>query len=612
MRKTFVRHFVAVVAILIFSQGLLPAAATPAGNAYLQHNLVADTAGVADHTDPNLINPWGISESGTSPFWVSDRGTGVSTLYNSFGVVNALKVTIPPGAASGAAATGSPTGQVQNAAAASNGFLVIAGKPAGFIFATEDGTISAWYNGIANNLAAIMVDNSSSGAVYKGLAVFTGTCAAPSPCTLGSGPLLYAANFSAAKIDVFDTNFKPVTVPAGAFTDTQVPAGFAPFNIQNLGGKLYVLYAKQDPTKKLDFSGPGNGYVDIFDLNGNLLQRLAAGGALNSPWGVAIAPANFGVFSSAVLVGNFGDGKTNAFDATTGALLGTLSDPAGNPIVIQGLWALQAGNGGNGGDKNAVYFAAGPGGQTHGLLGSLQAAPVVSASSVVNSASSQAVIGQNTWVTIFGANLAATNRSWAAADFSGNKLPTSLDGVSVTVNSKPAYVNFVSPGQLNVLMPLDATLGPVPLVVTNNGLVSASTTVQLQSVAPAFFIFKNNYAAALHSDNVSIVGPTNLFPGSSTPTKPGETIVLFGTGFGQTNPSIPNGTLVTTASPLPVTPIVTFAGIGAQVTFSGLTAAGLYQINVIVPPTVEDGDLEVQAIMGAAATPLGAFVNVKR
>lgn len=583
--------------------GLLPAAATPAGNAYLQHNLVADQPGVADHTDPNLINPWGISESGTSPFWLSDRGTGVSTLYNSFGVPNALKVTIPPGAASGSGATGTPTGQVQNSSAAANAFQVISGKPAGFIFATDDGTISAWYGGIPNNLAAIMVDNSSKGAVYKGLAL----------AVASSGPQLYAANFSAGAIDVFDSSFKPVSLASGAFTDAQIPAGFAPFNIQNVGGKLYVLYAKQDPTKKIDVSGPGNGYVDTFDFNGSLLQRLVVGGPLNSPWGIAIASANFGDFSNAVLVGNFGDGKINAFDPGTGVLLGTLDDPSGNAIVIQGLWALQAGNGGNGGDKNAVYFAAGPGGQAHGLLGSLQAAPVVTSSSaIVNAGNFLPGIAQNTWVSIFGANLAATNRPWLSSDFAGNKLPTSLDGVSVTVNGKPAYVSFVSPGQLNVLTPPDTTVGPVQVQTANNGVVSSTVTVQLQPTAPAFFIFKNNYIAAAHSDNVTLVGPTTLSPGASTPAKPGDTIVMFGTGFGQTNPSIPNGTVVSAASLLVPPPIITFAGIGAQVSFAGLTGTGLYQFNVVVPASVPDGDIEVEAITGGVETVGGTFINVKR
>ena len=599
-RRALAHVSAAVLAILLLSPCLLLGAATPAGNAYLQHNLVADTSGIADNTDPNLTNVWGISESATSPFWVSNNHSGTSTLYNSFGVPSALKVTIPPGAASGSGAVGSPTGQVQNSSAAANAFQVIAGKPAGFIFATQDGTISAWYGGIAGNVAAIMVDNSSKGAVYDGLALAVGS----------AGPQLYAANFNSGAIEVYDATFKPVTLAAGAFTDSQIPAGFAPFNIQNVGGKLYVLYAKQDATKKIDVGGAGNGYVDIFDFNGTLLQRLAAGGPLNSPWGIAIGPANFGVFSNDVLVGNFEDGKINAFDPATGALVGTLADPSGNAIVIPGLWALQAGNGGNGGDKNAVYFAAGPGGQQHGLLGSLQAAPVVNAS--VNGASFLPGIAQNTWISIVGANLAATNRTWKTSDFSGNKLPTSLDGVSVTINGKPAYVYFVSPGQLNVLTPLDATQGPVQVQTTNGGLTSSVATVQLQPIAPAFFMAKGVYIAALHSDNVSVVGPTTLFPNVSTPAKPGETIVMYGTGFGVTNPAIPSGATVTTASPLVSTPIFTFAGIGAQVIFSGLTQAGVYQFNVTVPASAPDGDLEVEAIINGVETAPGTFVTVKR
>ncbi|HZS49724.1 MAG TPA: TIGR03118 family protein [Bryobacterales bacterium] len=594
--------FAGLAALILLAPALGAADATPTGNAYLQHNLVADTPGIADHTDPNLIDAWGISESAASPFWVSDHGAGLSTLYNSTGVPQALKVIIPAGAASGSGAAGKPTGQVQNSAAASGAFAVATGRTANFIFATEDGTISGWNANVDATHAIVKVDNSTSGAVYKGLAL--GTPA--------SGARLYAANFSAGTIDVFDANFNPVTPASGAFTDAQIPAGFAPFNIQNLGGKLYVTYAKQDSDKVHDVAGLGNGYVDVFDLNGTLLQRLAAGGPLNSPWGVAIAPANFGPFSNDVLVGNFGDGKINAFDPATGAFLGALQDPAGNVISIPGLWGLQPGNGGNGGDKNAVYFAAGPGGEKHGLFGSLQASPVITASGIVNSGSSLPVIAQNTWITIFGANLAATNRAWASADFSGNKLPTSLDGVSVMINGKPAYVGFISPSQLNVLTPLDATLGPVPVQVTNNGLTSAAASVSLQPTAPAFFMYKNNYIAAVHSDNVSIVGPAALFPNASTPAKPGETIVMYGTGFGPTNPPIPGGTIVSSANPLISTPIVMFAGIGAQVIFGGLTGAGLYQFNVVVPPSAPDGDLEVQAVIGGVETPPGTFINVKR
>ncbi|MDQ6707101.1 MAG: TIGR03118 family protein, partial [Acidobacteriota bacterium] len=317
-----------------------------AANAFVQHNLVSDIDGMADHTDPGLVNPWGIATSATSPFWISDNHTGLSTLYNSAGVANALKVTVPTPGGSG---TGAPTGIVFNSTMS---FNVAEGKPASFIFATEDGTISGWNSTVDMTHAVVKVDQSAAKAVYKGLAIGV----------RNGAPVLYAANFYAGAIDVFDANFAPVAL-TGAFLDPMIPAGFAPFNIQNLGGKLYVTYAKQDAAKQDDVPGPGNGYVDVFDMSGALLQRIAAGGVLNSPWGVAIAPAGFGDFGGNLLVGNFGNGRINAFSltggTTAGMSTGALQDPKGSAIVIPGLWALQLGNGGNGGDSNAIYFTAG-------------------------------------------------------------------------------------------------------------------------------------------------------------------------------------------------------------------------------------------------------------
>ncbi len=558
-----------------------------AANAYLQHNLVSDIPDMADHLDPSLVNPWGMSTSATSPFWVSDNGTGLSTLYTSAGVMNAT--THPAIPSANGSATGSPTGTVQNSTQA---FAVDAGRPSSFLFATEDGTISGWNSAFDAAHAIIKVNNSASGAVYKGLAINMAA----------SGPMLYAANFNSGKIDVVDANFAKITLPATAFTDASIPAGFAPFNIQNLGGKLYVTYAKQDAAKKDDVAGMGNGYVDVFDLNGVMLQRLVAGGVLNSPWGVQIAPANFGDFSGALLVGNFGNGRINAYNLTTGALLGTLQDTKGNPIVIPGLWGLLNGNGGNGGDPNAVYFAAGIQGESHGLLGSIQAAPsVATTSGVVNGASFEGGVAQNTWISIQGANLSATTRTWQASDFSGSKLPTSLDGVTVTVNGKPAYVYFISPKQLNVLVPVDNTIGSVQLRTASNGLTSGTSTVQLDAVAPAFFTFNSDkYVAATHADGKTPVGPTTLIPNSSTPAKAGETVVLYGTGFGPTTPAIPDGQTVTTPGILNTPPVIRIGGTIAPMTFAGQTAPGVYQFNVRVPDGTGDGDMSVTAIIGGS------------
>jgi uncharacterized protein (TIGR03118 family) len=330
-------------------------AAAEADAGYVQRNLVSDLPGVAQFMDPDLVNPWGMASSSMSPIWVSDNGTGLATLYNGAGVKQGLVVTILPAAGSPAGTVAAPTGQVFNP---TSDFAA-----ARFIFATEDGTIST-FTGSTTTFRA--VDNSFSGAIYKGLALAANA----------SGNFLYAANFHSGNIDVFDKDFKPATL-SGRFTDPSLPAGYAPFNIQEIGGKLYVTYAQQDAAKEDDEPGPGNGFLDVFDTNGVLERRLVSRGPLNSPWGLALAPANFGELSNDLLVGNFGDGRINAFDPTTGALLGPLDDPSGTPITIEGLWGLRFGNGGRGGAPNQLFFTAGIAGpapgeiEDHGLFGDL-------------------------------------------------------------------------------------------------------------------------------------------------------------------------------------------------------------------------------------------------
>ena len=338
-------------------------ATPPASRFYQQHNLVSDGAVPADHTDPNLVNAWGLVSSPTSPWWISDNGTGRSTLYNVSTGAIPLIVTVPGAGGEQSA----PTGLVFNGG---SGFVVTnsAGtSPARFIFASEDGTISG-FRGVP---VVIAVDGSASGAVYKGLAI----------ASTATGDFLYATNFHAGTVDVFDSHFNPVHI-TGAFTDPGLPAGYAPFGIQNIGGTIYVTYALQDADQHDDVPGEGHGFVNAFDTGGNLIRRVASKGELNSPWGLALAPADFGTFSNDLLVGNFGNGRVHAFDP--GSLEGNgefqhrgpLHSAAGPPIAIDGLWALGFGKGAaNNGPTNTLFFTAGPDGEQHGLFGMLVLAP---------------------------------------------------------------------------------------------------------------------------------------------------------------------------------------------------------------------------------------------
>ena len=270
-------------------------------------------------------------------------------------------MTLPPPAGSPPGTTATPTGVVFNG---TSDFVITEGAqsgPALFIFATEDGTISGWNQVVDVGHALLTVDSSASGAIYKGLALGSN----------GAGNFLFATDFSHATIDVFDQNFAPATM-AGDFRDPNIPAGFAPFGIQNIDGNLYVTYTKQDEDKEDDVAGAGNGFVDIFDTNGTLMRRFASQGTLNSPWGLVMAPASFGTFSRALLVGNFGDGRINAFDASSGNFLGQLPSETGAPIALQGLWGLIVGNGAKGGDTDTLYFTAGTDDEHHGTFGSLR------------------------------------------------------------------------------------------------------------------------------------------------------------------------------------------------------------------------------------------------
>jgi uncharacterized protein (TIGR03118 family) len=324
-------------------------------NRFELENLVSDLPGLADFTDPNLVNPWGLASSPTSPFWIANNGTGTSTLYNGAGQPQPqptpLVVSVPTAPPQPASL---PTGLVFNNSA---DFELVPGSRAFFLFSTETGQIAGW-NPNVNQSHAIVPFLATDGAAYKGLTMANN----------GGQNLLYAPDFENAKIDVINGAFQKTTL-SGSFVDPNLPAGFAPFNIENFGGKLYVTYAKSDGND--DIPGLGNGLVSIFDLNGNFEKRLITGGELNSPWGLAIAPADFGPFAGDLLVGNFGDGRINVYDLLSGDFVDTLKHLNGASLVIDGLWALRFGNGAAGGELDELYFTAGIQGEAHGLFGEI-------------------------------------------------------------------------------------------------------------------------------------------------------------------------------------------------------------------------------------------------
>jgi uncharacterized protein (TIGR03118 family) len=346
-------------AFKLFASILLPtlsAAAFAQSSAFVQTNIVSDGSVAAQQTDPNLINPWGVVPA--KAFWIDGEKTGFSLVKNAAGVEQ-FDVTVPP--ASSTATKGSPTGVVLNANTAI--FPITGGVgPANFIFATRDGGIAAW-NTTTNPNAVLIVNNSSKGAGYTGIAVDTNSTAT----------YLLAANFNLGTIDVFDSNFKPATLQ-GNFTDPQIPSGFSNFSVHVLNGKVYVAYAQINSTTKDQVVGAGLGFVDVYDLNGNLEQQAIAQGVLNAPWGVAIAPAGFGSFGGDLLVGNFGDGVINAFDPNTFASKGPLQNAQGASIANTGLWEIVFGTS-TLGDPNTLYFAAGINGAKDGLFGSIAIAP---------------------------------------------------------------------------------------------------------------------------------------------------------------------------------------------------------------------------------------------
>ena len=364
---------------------------------YTQVNLVANTSGVAPVTDPNLVNPWGVSRTSSSPWWISDNGTGLSTLYNGAGAINPLVVTIPKAdPTSKTFPTGTPTGTIANASPTD--FLLAAGAPADFLFSTIDGTISGWNPtvGIVSGAAApsthaVVVVKTTDGSSYTGL----------TSATVNGKRYLYAANFNKGTVDVYDNAFNKVTLqPSGygdpdrdhgsenekAFTDDRLPRDFVPFNVQAIGNDIVVTFVLHQEGNPLETDGPGLGYVDIFSSDGQLLKRLEHGDWLNAPWGVALAPLDFGVFSHDLLIGQFagagtsdGSGTIAAYDLATGKFIGLVQDATGKTLSISGLWALSPGNSASAGSYDPagspgseLYFTAGPNHGTGGLFGYLK------------------------------------------------------------------------------------------------------------------------------------------------------------------------------------------------------------------------------------------------
>jgi uncharacterized protein (TIGR03118 family) len=365
---------------------------------YNQVNLVANTSGIAPVTDPNLVNPWGMSRSSGSPWWISDNGTGLSTLYNGAGAITPLVVTIPKSnPASTTFPTGTPTGTIANSS--TTDFLLAPGAPADFLFSTIDGTISGWNptvgipaGGSPPSKTAVIVVKTTDGSSYTGL----------TSAIIDGKRYLYAANFTKGRVDVYDNAFHRVHLhstgdgdrdrdrdrddeSARPFTDDRLPRDFVPFNVQAIGNDIVVTFVLHQEGQPFETDGPGLGFVDIFSSSGKLLNRLEHGDWLNAPWGVALAPLDFGVFSHDLLIGQFSGGGTTefsgtiaAYDLATGKFLGLVQDASGTPLAINGLWAISPGNSASTGSYDTasspaseLYFTAGPNHGTGGLLGYL-------------------------------------------------------------------------------------------------------------------------------------------------------------------------------------------------------------------------------------------------
>src|ERR1700722_9860881 len=408
---------------------------------YFQTNLVSNTAGVATTTDPQLLNPWGISILPGQDFWIANNNSGTSTLYDEAGNKDTALIVTIPGATknpNGNCNPGCPTGNVSNG----NGNSFGGGQ---FIFDTEDGLVAIWTG--ASNTATVAFDNSASGAVYKGLALLNGTA-------------LLAANFNSGKVDVFNSSFNLAPL-SGSFTDPKLPAGYAPHSIHVINNQIYIAYAMQDGAKHDAMPGAGLGQVDIFDMNGNFVSTfVAAGGRLNAPWGIVATPATFGAFPNAILVGNFGDGTIDAFD-TTGKFLGQLTDSSNAVLVNPGLWDMVFGGGGPSGAPGTLYLTAGGSNQPNfpagGSTTSVFAGLVPSA--------------------------AVTNQSFSLS-LSAQSLTVAPGGMASVTISAAGVGGFDSPISLSCSSVSGLTCAFSPATITPGSITTSTLTVSAASTPP--------------------------------------------------------------------------------------------------------------------------------
>jgi uncharacterized protein (TIGR03118 family) len=490
---------------------------------YVQTALVSDIPGFAPNTDRNLVNPWGFSETSAGQFRVAGNGSGRAILLDAQGEKSGADVIIPPPAGSPPGATSTPNGVVANP---TSGFVITfkgRSAPATLLFSTEDGTIAGWNPALSQTHAVIAADQSGNGAVYKLLALGTNT----------QGTFIFATNFHNGTIDIFDSSFHLVHFGPNAFVDPTtgpdaIPSDFAPFGVKNVNGTLFVTYAKQDAAKHDDVAGVGNGFIDEFDTSGTFIRRFVTPGLLNSPIGAAIAPANFGQFSNDVLIGNFGDSHVNAFDPTTGAFLGQLTDTNGNPLVLnggfketdtKGLWGIGFGNGADGAGTNSLFFATGINEENDGLFGKVDVAPARSGSLLGNLASAPeqtiSTVPPNGDLNPYGVAFVPQGFQGNGVLRPGDLLVSNFNNSTNTQGTGTTIVRITPDGQQSVFFPgapglgLTTALGVLRsgFVIVGNVPTDANGVAQQGSL---LILDANGKLVATLSDSALLDGPWDL------------------------------------------------------------------------------------------------------